>query len=119
MTEEIQKFQFELIDFDDWDAAKWKATAFASPVGAMLPPWLIILFANEQPARAAFAALRSKVGREDEEDLIRVSVVEGTFGANPDSYAVKIGPEVRNVMRHFQLELGEGEFVPFSGAEPL
>jgi hypothetical protein len=26
MTEEVQKFLTDLIDFKDWDAAKWKAT---------------------------------------------------------------------------------------------
>jgi hypothetical protein len=119
MTEEVQKFLFDLIDFKEWDAAKWNATGFASPVGTTLPPWLIIVFTHEQPARASFAALRSKVGQEDEEELIRVSIVEGTFDGNPHSYAVKIGPEVRNVMRHFQVDLrgGGAEAPPSSRRE--
>jgi hypothetical protein len=83
MIEEVKKFLFELINFKDSDAAKWKATALFSVAGTTLARWLIIVFAHEQPTRSAFAALRSKIGREDEEELVRVSLVEGTFKGNP------------------------------------
>jgi hypothetical protein len=79
MTEELQKFLFDFIEFKDWDAGKWKATGFASAVETALPPWLIIVFAHEQPGCSAFAALRSKVGREDEEELL-VRALPGTSG---------------------------------------
>lgn len=113
MNEEAEKFLFGLIELEDWDAAKWNATGFAVPVGTPLRPWLIIVFTHEQPARALFAGLRSKVGQEDEEELIRLSIVEGTFHGNPHSYAVNIGPNVSNVMKHFQVELPERGYADF------
>jgi hypothetical protein len=113
MNEEAEKFLFGLIDLEEWDAAKWRLTGFAVPVGTPLPPWLMIVFIHEQPARALFAGLRSKVGQEDGDELIRVSIVEGTFHGNPYSYAVNIGPNVPNVMKHFQVELPERGYVDF------
>jgi hypothetical protein len=86
---------------------------FASPIETTLPPWLTIVFTDEQAGCSTFGALRSKVGREDEEELIRVSLVEGTFCGNPNSYALKIGPDLSSIMKHFHVELELGEYVDF------
>jgi hypothetical protein len=113
MSEDANRFLLSLIDLEEWNAAKWKATGFVVAVGSPMPPFLVIVFAQEEPARSLFAGLRSKVGQDDEEELLRVSIVEGTFHGNPHSYAVNIGPDAGNVMKGFQVELPEPGYVDF------
>jgi hypothetical protein len=78
-------------------------------VGGSTPPSLIIVFVHEEPARELFIGLRANVGQDDEEELLRVSIVEGTFYGKPHSCAVNIGPEVENVLNLFQAKLFEHE----------
>lgn len=115
MNEAANRFLLSLINPEEWKAARWNATGFVVAVSSPmpLPPFLIIVFAQEEPARSLFAGLRSKVGQDDEEELLRVSIVEGTFHGNPHSYAVNIGPDIGNVMKHFQVELPESGYVDF------
>jgi hypothetical protein len=113
MKEDADRFLLSLINPEEWAAAKWKATGFVVGVGSPMPPFLIIVFAQEEPARSLFAGLRSKVGQDDEEELLRVSIVEGTFHGNPHSYAVNIGPDAANVMKHFQVEFPEKGYEEF------
>jgi hypothetical protein len=113
VNEEANRFLLSLINLDEWKAANWMATGFVAAIGSPLPPFLVIVFANADPARALFAGLRSKVGQDDEEDLLRVSIVEGTFLGNPHSYAVNIGPDIGNVMKHFEVELPEAGYIDF------
>lgn len=104
MKEEANQFLLSLIDLEAWNAAKWMATGFFVAVGSPLPPFLLVVFRNESAARDIFAGLRAKVGRDDEEELIRVSIVEGTFHGNPNAYAVNLGPDIKNVLKHFGVE---------------
>jgi hypothetical protein len=60
-----------------------------------------LVFTHEGPAREVFAGLREKVGQDDEEELLRACIVEGTFHDNQPSYTVGIGPSVENVLKHF------------------
>lgn len=113
MNEAANRFLLSLINLDEWNAAKWMATGFSVAAGSPMPPFLIVVFTHEEPARELFAGLRSKVGQEDEEELLRVSIVEGTFHGNPHSYAVNIGPDIGNVMKHFEVELSEAGYVDF------
>jgi hypothetical protein len=113
MHEEANQFLLGLIDLDAWNAAKWKATGFVVAVGSTLTPFLVIVFTHAEPASEVFAGLRSKVGQDDEEELLRVSIVEGDFYGNPHAYAVNIGPNVENVLKHFQAEPPGQEYEHF------
>ena len=113
MNGEARRFLVSLIDIYAWNAAKWKATGFFVAVGSPLPPFLILVFTHAEPAGELFAGLRSMVGQDDEEELLRVCIVEGGFHNNPHSYAVKIGPNVGNVLKHFQFEPSEGDYEDF------
>jgi hypothetical protein len=113
MSEEANRFLLSLINFEEWNAAEWNAAGFVAVIGSPVPPFLVIVFTNADPARALFAGLRSKVGQDDEEELLRVSIVEGIFHSNPHSYAINIGPDIGNVMKHFQVEPPEQVYEEF------
>jgi hypothetical protein len=113
MSEEANRFLLSLIDVDAWNAAKWNATGFVLVVRSPLAPFLLIVFTHAEPAREVFAGLRSKVGQDDEDELLRVSIVEGNFYGNPHAYAVNIGVNVENVLKHFQVEPPEQGYETF------
>jgi hypothetical protein len=107
MNEDVNRFLLSLINVEDWNAAKWKATGFVVTVGSQTPPSLVVVFTHEDPAREVFAGLRAKVGQDDEEELLRVCIIEGTFYDNQPSYTVSIGPDIGNVMKHFNVDVSE------------
>ena len=104
VNEEVNRFLLSLIDIGAWNACKWMATGCVAFEGTSIPPFLVIVFRNEESAQDLFAGLRAKVGQDDEDELIRVSIVEGTFHGNPDAYAAQIGPNIEHVFKRFEVE---------------
>jgi hypothetical protein len=79
------------IDVDLWNAAEWKATAFAFPPGE--PPILGIAYKNEEPARKIFEQWHSRYGDNDQFEELRVSIIEGPIKGEGDGYSVHIGTD--------------------------
>src|SRR5207245_7871247 len=90
------------------ECRKMEGYRFFVAVNSPLPPFLVVVFTNPEPAREVFAGLTSKVGQDDEEELLRVSIVEGTFHGTP-----LCGPDIGNVLKHFQVELAGEEYEDF------
>jgi hypothetical protein len=99
MYEDAQEFLVNLIEPEVWDRAVWRGVAFLWQEGQ--PPSLAFMFADDQNAREIFAGLRAKVGAEDEEELLRICIIQGSFDGNDRAYCVNIGPNFHNVLRHF------------------
>jgi hypothetical protein len=99
MNENAQEFLLTLIEHRIWDRAQWRGCAFFWD--ECQPPNLAFIFENEQAAKQIFAGLRSKVTADDEEELVRICTIEGSFDSNENAYGVSIGPNFFHVLTHF------------------
>jgi hypothetical protein len=109
MNEKVGRFLLQLIEMDKWDAAKWIEVAFRVSLRAPAPPMLCIVYKCPEPAKEIFAGLRASVTRDDEEEMLRISVIEGITLEDPNAFTVKISPHIQNVLRHFNAEIRAGE----------
>ncbi len=78
-----------VIDIPKWNLAKWGGVAFIYPYKR--PPYLALLFKNEQAARDIFTSWRNEIGSEDSNEEIRVCILKGVDKTNPLHYRVHIG----------------------------
>lgn len=85
-----------LISLTDWDAAKWKGTAFSFDPSQGGLPILALIFEDGAAARRIFEHWHSELGRDDIEERIRIVVIKGVSRSNPHSYrvAVSANPKV-------------------------
>lgn len=81
-----------LIDQEKWDKAKWKngVSYLHSPNGD-LPPVFTFLFENLEIGVEIFKELIHKVGNNDKDERIRLSIVEGEVPKLKFGYFVTIG----------------------------
>ncbi|HEV3208839.1 MAG TPA: hypothetical protein VGY91_01130 [Chthoniobacterales bacterium] len=61
------------------------------------------MFQHKEAAQEVFAGLRALVRPDDEESLLRISIIEGRFDGNDNAYAMNVGPNYINIRRHFGL----------------
>ena len=100
-----------IIDPPLWDQAKWRGTGFLFSKYA--PPILAVMYTEETPAKEIFTGLRARMTNVDEEDLLRISLIEGVnLDNNPHSYLVHIGPHYENILHHFGLTTQDTERAP-------
>jgi hypothetical protein len=99
--EDVQKFLLTLIDPGIWDRAVWDGCAYFFQDGQ--PPRLAFMFRQAEAGREVFAGLRSLLGRDDEEALLRICIIEGRFVGNDNAYAMNVGANHPNIYRHFDL----------------
>lgn len=76
------------IDMELWNAAKWSATFFVITDDS--PPILGIAFRHEEQARKIFEGWRERFGNADDEDELRIAVIEGPIEGEEDGYSVHI-----------------------------
>ena len=68
------------INIEKWDIAKWRATAFLhDPEGVRLP-YLGIVFENIEAGKEIFSEWLERLGKVDEFDELRISIVERHSG---------------------------------------
>ena len=91
-------FLSSLIDVDAWNAAKWKGTAFLYAPDLSVPPGMALIFRNEAAAREIFKGWLNRLGRADERDELRVSIIEGEIPGEESGYTVHIGSNIENVV---------------------
>lgn len=83
------------IDLTLWGPAEWKGVFYVcDPVH---PPWLGLLFKNEEPARKIFEQWHQRFGRNDAYEEMRVSVVEGDIPGRDPGYTVYISANIDNI----------------------
>jgi hypothetical protein len=91
---DVKHSQMEMISpirTDLWKKAGWSATAFAVSPDPRLPPIIAPVFRDRASALEIFAAWRREIGKEDSDEVIRISLVKGISKAEPFSYCVLIG----------------------------
>lgn len=76
-----------------WDKAKWKGTGVALPgaPGEVAPPFMALAFENLDAGQKIFRGWRKKVGAENRDGWLSVTVITGIRRENPLDYRVAIG----------------------------
>jgi hypothetical protein len=77
-----------VIDVHAWDAAHWRGTGYFWYEG--YPPFMALLFENEDAARQIFTRWRERFGERDENSEIRVAIIREHDPANSHHYIVQI-----------------------------
>jgi hypothetical protein len=76
-----------------WDKAKWKGMGVTLPQtpGELVPPVMALAFENYNAGQKIFRGWRKKVGAENQDGWIGVTVITGIRRENPLDYRVAIG----------------------------
>jgi hypothetical protein len=108
---------FSLINGDLWERAGWQATAYIHFPNSDQPPYLALGFTDPEAGKAIFNEWQQRIGRIDQEELLRVSIITGVNRESPFSYNVVIGvnPKVSKdpgAHRYFYLVSRINQMVP-------
>ena len=82
---------FSLINVPLWNKAEWKATAYIYSPDIEAVPIIALGFRNEEAAKAIFRDWQIRLGKIDNEEQLRLSIITGIDQSNPSSYSVVIG----------------------------
>ena len=91
----MDKLLMTMIDVDTWNEARWQGVLFLDSPNE--PPAMGLFFLNELPARKIFTDLVAKIGKKDEDELLRVTIVEGSMLGQEPGYSVYLGPDIENI----------------------
>jgi len=84
------------IDIPLWDKAKWKGASYICD--ANQPPILGLLFRNKEAAIQIFAQWYVRIGRADDYEEMRISIVEGDVRGEAPGYTVYISANTDNIL---------------------
>jgi hypothetical protein len=87
---ENEQFNLSVIDVPKWDVAQWRGVLYVVDNSFTKPPILGLIFRYETPAVDIFTGWRSQIGREDDNEQIRISIVEGDIQGQDYGYTVHI-----------------------------
>ena len=79
-----------LIDLPLWDAAQWRGVMYLIDPHLRQPPILGLIFRHQDAAFDIFAGWRERFARDDEDDLLRLAIIEGPIPGKPPGYAVHL-----------------------------
>jgi hypothetical protein len=82
-----------LIDADEWNAARWRGTAFLTAQAGDEPPCLAIVFLDEAGGRRIFQRWRERLGVVDAYEELRISIIEGDLPGERAGYTVHLASE--------------------------
>lgn len=92
------------IDIPLWDKAKWKGAFYICD--ATQPPILGLLFLDKEAAIQIFAQWYVRIGRADDYEEMRISIVEGDVPGEAPGYTVYISANIDNILNRAEdLEL--------------
>jgi hypothetical protein len=74
-----------------WNKAKWKAVAYVWSIDPDEPPYIALAFQNGDAGKAIFRELIEKLGSDDKQNRLRISIITGLNKAFPNKYGVVIG----------------------------
>jgi hypothetical protein len=80
-----------LINMALWDRAKWSGVVYIWSANPVEEPSLALAFKDGDAGRKIFRELIEKVGTEDGQDRLRISIITGVSRAFPNKYAVVVG----------------------------
>lgn len=78
-----------VIDIHSWDEATWRGTAYMQ-FDPRVPPAMALLFENRAAAISIFERWRERVGEEDKDEAIRISIIRNLPAQPPCHYTVMI-----------------------------
>lgn len=78
-----------------WNKASWRGFGYVVIPDA--PPILTIVFTERDPATRIFSLWRHELGKIDESDLLRISIIRRIDNRHPHHYRVVIGSNVEHV----------------------
>jgi hypothetical protein len=78
-----------VIDVHSWDAAGWRGAAYAE-FDPRIPPAMALMFENREAARSIFERWVERVGEEDKDELVRISIIRNLPEQPPSHYTVMI-----------------------------
>lgn len=78
-----------VIDLHLWDRAHWRGAGFAENAPGY-PPFLALIFEDEDAAAKIFERWRERIGPYDEQDHIRLSIIRRLPGHNPAHYSIQL-----------------------------
>lgn len=82
---------FSLINIDLWNKAAWSGIGVIVPASPDEPPYLALLFRNQEAAVSIFKAWRDEIGQQDSEQKLRISIITGIDRDSPAAYRVVVG----------------------------
>jgi hypothetical protein len=74
-----------------WNKAKWKAVVYVWSIDPDEPPYIALGFQNGDAGKAIFRELIEKLGSDDKQNRLRISIITGLNKAFPNKYGVVIG----------------------------
>lgn len=74
-----------------WDRAKWTGTFFMWPMDTEYPPLLALLFESADAGIEIFSHWQKELGKVDERDRLRLTVIRGISKRNAHAYRVVVG----------------------------
>ena len=80
-----------VVNVDLWNRARWVGTGYIMSPDSDDPPFLLLLYENQQAAMYIFSGWKEEVGPEDKDEKLRVSIITGISRENPAAYRVVIG----------------------------
>lgn len=83
-----QRRVLSLIEPEVWNAAGWRGVSVMCYPD--YPPFLALIFENEEPACRIFRNWQKEIGKIDKEHLLRISVLTGIDITNPFAYSLNI-----------------------------
>lgn len=86
-----------IIDRGAWTKAECVGIAFLTPENG--PPGLGIIFRDAQAACWIFDTWRRQIGERDDDDILRVAVIEGNVPGKPPGYTLTIGPNIEALVK--------------------
>ena len=88
------------IDVDLWNKARWKGTFYAEGSDGL--PILGLAFQDEQSARAIFRGWQERYGSRDEDEELRVAIIEGDIPGEEPGYSVHINVDTDVFIRRIK-----------------
>lgn len=82
---------FSVIDTNLWDQAKWKGFGFLGDPSSL---GIFLAFGNEEAGKKIFDNWIKKVGKEDKNEEIKITIIKGVDKNNPYWYRVHISSNI-------------------------
>ncbi|MBQ0266744.1 MULTISPECIES: hypothetical protein [Providencia] len=86
-----------------WDLAKWNGVAFLHPINNT--PGLCLMFENKNNGMHIFEDLISKVGINDDNGRIKITILKGISTANPAHYRMIISESFNRLSSHKRMTM--------------
>jgi hypothetical protein len=88
-----------LIDLPLWDSALWKGTAFLHDLDGVEAPGIGFFFDDINAGRKIFLGWHERVGKIDQYEEIRISIIRGEILGLPSGYSVHVSSNPLHTVR--------------------